>query len=223
MQLIPSRTLKKAGPSISGLDISAPLELTQDVKPKTQVIPTKKSSNNNTNTAFPPTETSCKPATLSTYTPPPPLPPQSQNKFRHSLPQPNDHHLSSMLVTAMQFEIDDFLHDVQNHGFVLPAHESCITHRLHELEILEHVLSPIAETRDCPGGCNPLTLTYSLPRANCWTKPRGGFIGGDHDGGTVGVGVVGVHEKRTPRPSHAWARLGSRKYYFVDEDRVVRR
>lgn len=68
-----------------------------------------------------------------------------------------------------------------------------------------------------------MTLTYSLPRANCWTKPRGGFIGGDDDGGTVGVGVVGVPEKRTPRPSHAWARLGSRKYYFVDEDRVVRR
>lgn len=128
-----------------------------------------------------------------------------------------------MLVTAMQFEIDDFLHDVQNHGFVLPAHESCITRRLHELEILEHVLSPIAETRDCPGGCNPLTLTYSLPRAKCWTKPRGGFIGGDDDGGTVDVVVGGVPEKRTPRPSHAWARLGSRKYYFVDEDRVVRR
>lgn len=73
-----------------------------------------------------------------------------------------------------------------------------------------------------------MTLTYSLPRANCWTKPRGGFIGGDDDGGTVGVvgGVVDVvdaPEKRTPRPSHAWARLGSRKYYFVDEDRVVRR
>lgn len=66
-----------------------------------------------------------------------------------------------------------------------------------------------------------MTLTYSLPRANCWTKPRGGFIGGDVDGGTVGV--VDVPEKRAPRPSHAWARLGSRRYYFVDEDRVVRR
>lgn len=220
MQLIPSRTLKKAGPSISGLDISAPLELTQDVKPQTQVVSIKKSNNN---TAFPPTETSCKPATLSTSTTTTTTTPlQSQNRLLHSLPRTDDHHLSSMLVTAIQSEIDGFLHDVQDHGFVLPAHESSIDRRLHELELYEHVLSPIAETRDCPGGCNPLTLTYSLPRANYGTKPRGGFL---EDDGCVGVvvggvgGVVDVSEKRAPRPSHAWARLGSRKYYFVGDDR----
>ena len=128
-------------------------------------------------------------------------------------------------MSAMQSEIDDFLSDVKDNGFVLQASDSTIDSRLEELELHEHILSPIAETEECPGGFNPMTLTYSLPKAKMETKPELPVVVVTEPEQLLPVVApvpeVPVKNARRAKPSNAWARLGSRKYYFVGEDRVV--
>ncbi|PIA94908.1 hypothetical protein CB0940_08518 [Cercospora beticola] len=181
--------------------ISAPLELTQAVKPAdtAKVLVKQKSLKS-------PPPASCKPQLLSpTQKPTRPLVESPSADRRHSLE----------LIRNMCLEIDSFLNDVKDHGYVLHADESKIADRLEELEHHEHILSPIAETPEVPGGFNPLTLTYSLPKANLATKPY------------MSVSLaerkleLPVKNPARERPTNVWRNLGSRKYLFVDEGRVV--
>ncbi|GIZ45437.1 hypothetical protein CKM354_000860300 [Cercospora kikuchii] len=182
--------------------ISAPLELTQAVKSEhTEQVSIRKTSP----TSPPP---SFKPQLLSSARKPNrPLVESPTADRRHSLE----------LIRNIRLEIDAFLDDVKDHGYVLRADESKIADRLEELEHREHILSPIAETPEVPGGFNPLTLTYSLPKANLATKPYA----------SVSLASrkleLPVRNPARERPSNVWRNLGSRKYLFVDEGRVVRK
>lgn len=198
-----AHSLRRAGPSISKAMISAPLELTQAVKPvDTKLVPVKQKSPN------PPPPTSCKPKLLSSA--------QKPNRPLIETPSADSRHPLE-LIRNIRLEIDAFLDDVKDHGYVLRADESKIANRLEELEHHEHILSPIAETPEVPGGFNPLTLTYSLPKANLATKPY------------TSVSLASrqlelpMKNPARERPSNVWRNLGSRKYLFVDEGRVVRK
>ncbi|PPJ56752.1 hypothetical protein CBER1_08680 [Cercospora berteroae] len=198
-----AHSLRRAGPSISKAMISAPLELTQAVKPvDTEKVPAKQKAPK----SLPPA--SCKPQLLSSA--------QKPNRPLIETPLADRRH-SLELIRNIRLEIDAFLNDVKDHGYVLRADESKIADRLEELEHHEHILSPIAGTPEVPGGFNPLTLTYSLPKANLATKPY------------TSVSLVSrklelpVKNPARERPTNVWRNMGSRKYLFVDEGKVVRK
>ncbi|KAM3416774.1 hypothetical protein BST61_g8366 [Cercospora zeina] len=196
----PAHPLRRAGPSINKSIISAPLELTQAVKPEVTQSLAKKSSSPNSPPA------SCKPKLLSSA--------PKANRPHIETPSGERRH-SLELIGEIRSEIDAFLDDVEDHGYVLRADESTIADRLETLESREHILSPIAETPEVPGGFSPLTLTYSLPKVDLSTKPYLAV--------TLASKKLELPAKNPARerPVNAWRNLGSRKYHFVGEDRVV--
>ncbi|KAF2215250.1 hypothetical protein CERZMDRAFT_82293 [Cercospora zeae-maydis SCOH1-5] len=197
-----AHTLRRAGPSINKSMISAPLELTQAVKPEAKESPANKMGSRNSPPA------SCKPEFLLSASKP--------NQSIIETPS-GEQRRPLKLIGEIRSEIDAFLDDVKDNGYMLRADESTIADRLEELESREHILSPIAETPEVPGGFNPLTLTYSLPKADLSTKP------------CLAVALASerlelpAKNPARERPVNAWRNLGSRKYHFVDEDKVVRK
>lgn len=140
---------------------------------------------------------SCKPSTL-----------RYARRSRQKTARTNSMSSTSITTGGINGEIDYFLSDVKNNGFVLPATESTIKRRLSLLENDEHVLSPIQETPESyPGGFNPMTLTYSLPQVNFTTKP------------TTVEATQMTPKLRRERPSATWSKLGSSAYHFVGEGR----
>ncbi|EME84045.1 uncharacterized protein MYCFIDRAFT_195210 [Pseudocercospora fijiensis CIRAD86] len=113
-------------------------------------------------------------------------------------------------VHAITGTIDEFLDDVKCNGYVLPSTQSDIGRRLSRLEDREHILSPISETPESyPGGFQPMTLTYSLPKVNSATKP------------SLSEPPKALSVQRKQSPSAVWSKLGSRAYHFIGEDSTV--
>ncbi|KAI5356832.1 putative BTB/POZ domain-containing protein [Septoria linicola] len=191
MQVIGAHTLRKAGPSISKSSISAPLSATQDVTSKH----TEERSKNT------PTTSSCKPPSLS----------HSPERTQRSFPPSNSTSTDpSPLLKTITSDIDTFISSIATSGYLLAPESSTIAARLTALEFHEHILSPISESKECPGGCKPMCLTYSLPSPD---------VDGDGDADADGNGDVPPEVKRETKPLLDLDKLlGNRIHSSIDFD-----
>lgn len=138
------------------------------------------------------------------------VPARSTSTLERRLRRETRHISKAVNVESIHNEIDNFLVDIREGGYVLKADR---TMSMGSFRDQSNTRSSSIKT---PGEIKPLELSRLPPKVNQSTKPMGSAR-------TVTNHVEILPRTQYESTSNAWKRLGSVNYHFIGEDGVMQR